>query len=452
MNFRVDEIISILDGEVIVKGENINITGVSIDNRKIKKNDLFFAIRGERFNPNEVVLDVFDKGASACIVDELLIDINEIPKGKTLIKVKNTKQSLGKLGKYHKEQLNTKIVAITGSVGKTSTRDMISAVLSSKYNVFKTKGNFNSDIGLPLMLLELNDSYDIAILEMGMDHAGDIKYLVDLVNPDIAVITNIGVSHIQNFDNQEGIFNAKMEITSNFSKNNTLIVNGDDKFLKTIDTTEYNVIKIGESNYNDIVCKEISTNGLSSSCKININGEEELLSINQPGKHNILNAMLSIAVGKIFDISVKEVESAFENIEKTSMRLDFIKKDNFTIINDCYNASPDSMKAAVEVLSNFKSNRRICVLGSMFELGDESLSEHKGVAEYIKEKNVDLVLVTGKYTQEFKKVLGSKCLLFKDKNSLTLHLKDIIKNEDAILIKASRGMKFETITEELNKI
>lgn len=452
MNFKVEEISSVLNGEIIVKGENIDITGVSIDNRKIKKDDLFFAIKGERFNPNEIVLDIFEKGASVCIIDELLVDINDIPEGKTLIKVDNVKKSLGKLGKYHKEKLNVKIVAITGSVGKTSTRDMISSVLSSKYSVFKTKGNFNSEIGLPLMLLELNDSHDIAVLEMGMDHKGDIEYLVSLANPDIAVITNIGLSHIQNFENQEGIFKAKMEITSNFSKDNTLIVNGDDKFLKTISNTEYNVIKIGESNYNDIICKEISMNGLSSSCKININGKEELISINQPGKHNILNAMLSIAVGNIFNINIKEVESALENIEKTSMRLDFIERDGFTIINDCYNASPDSMKAAVEVLSNFKSNRRICVLGSMFELGDESLSEHKGVAEYIKERNIDLVFVTGEYTHEFKKVLGSKCLMFKDKNSLTLYLKDIIKNGDTILIKASRGMKFETITEQLNNI
>lgn len=450
MNLRTYDIFSNIDCEIIRKGENIQINNVCIDNRDVSENDIFFAIKGEKFNANKVALDVLKSGAAMVVIDEIHFDIEDVPEGKTVIKVKNVVKSLGEIARNYKNTLDIKIVAVTGSVGKTSTRDMITSVLSSKYNVFKTKRNFNSDIGLPIMLLSLDDSYDVAVLEMGMDHAGDIEYLVNIVNPDIAVITNIGLSHIQNLGSQEAIFNAKMEIASKFNKNNTLIINGDDEFLSKVSSDVFSVIKVGASFKNNIMYRDVILGEFESECILKIDDFGYKCSLKQPGKHNIINASLAIAVANELGVDILEAIKSLTNIDKTSMRLDIINADNFVLINDCYNASPDSMRAAIDVLSNIEGKRKICVIGSMNELGDESENSHRDIGKYIKgKKNIDLILATGNYTEFYKDELGDMCTTYEDKESLSLDLKSLIKDGDIILVKASRGLKFETISEYL---
>lgn len=441
MNLYIDDFLKYIDGEIIHKGKNIKLNNCATDTREVGENDVFFAIKGKRFNANEAVLEVFKSGAAICIVDEIKVDIDKIPSDKTLVLVDNVTLALGKIAKKYRETLNLKIVGVTGSVGKTSSRDMITAVLSNKYKVFKTKGNYNSEIGLPLMILSIDDSYDVAVLEMGMDKKGDIEYLVDIANPDIAVITNIGVSHIESLGSRDNIYEAKMEITSKFNDNNILIVNGEDDYLGKISEKSFKVVKTGK----DIKYSNVVLDSNSSQFDVTYNNTLTKVNLNIPGKHNIINSLLAITVGIELDVDMKNVSNILNKTDKTSMRLDFMKLDDITIINDCYNASPDSMKAAIDVLSNINRGRRLAVLGTMKELGPNSKSYHREVAEHIAKNNIDKVYVYGEYMNEFKDVLNDYCEYFEDKNELISALKKEIKSEDTVLVKASRSMHFEDI-------
>ena len=441
MNLYIDDFLKYIDGEIIHKGKNIKLNNCATDTREVGENDVFFAIKGKRFNTNEAVLEVFKSGAAICIVDEIKVDIDKIPSDKTLVLVDNVTLALGKIAKKYRETLNLKIVGVTGSVGKTSSRDMITAVLSNKYKVFKTKGNYNSEIGLPLMILSIDDSYDVAVLEMGMDKKGDIEYLVDIANPDIAVITNIGVSHIESLGSRDNIYEAKMEITSKFNDNNILIVNGEDDYLGKISEKSFKVVKTGK----DIKYSNVVLDSNSSQFDVAYNNTLTKVNLNIPGKHNIINSLLAITVGIELDVDMKNVSNILNKTDKTSMRLDFMKLDDITIINDCYNASPDSMKAAIDVLSNINRGRRLAVLGTMKELGPNSKSYHREVAEHIAKNNIDKVYVYGEYMNEFKDALNDYCEYFEDKNELISALKKEIKSEDTVLVKASRSMHFEDI-------
>lgn len=441
MNLYIDDFLKYIDGEIIHKGKNIKLNNCATDTREVGENDVFFAIKGKRFNANEAVLEVFKSGAAICIVDEIKVDIDKIPSDKTLVLVDNVTLALGKIAKKYRETLNLKIVGVTGSVGKTSSRDMITAVLSNKYKVFKTKGNYNSEIGLPLMILSIDDSYDVAVLEMGMDKKGDIEYLVDIANPDIAVITNIGVSHIESLGSRDNIYEAKMEITSKFNDNNILIVNGEDDYLGKISEKSFKVVKTGK----DIKYSNVVLDSNSSQFDVTYNNTLTKVNLNIPGKHNIINSLLAITVGIELDVDMKNVSNILNKTDKTSMRLDFMKLDDITIINDCYNASPDSMKAAIDVLSNINRGRRLAVLGTMKELGPNSKSYHREVAEHIAKNNIDKVYVYGEYMNEFKDALNDYCEYFEDKNELISALKKEIKGEDTVLVKASRSMHFEDI-------
>lgn len=445
LELNLNELVDITQGYLYGGNSNNHYTGVSTDTRTILKDNVFIAFKGERFNGNKCVEDAFKNGAAVCIVDELLFDISSLPQDKAVVLVKDTNAAIGKLAKYYLKKVNVKTIGVTGSCGKTSTKDMIAAALSPKYKVLKTLGNFNNHLGLPLTILRLDSSYDIAILEMGMSHAKEIEYLAEISRPDIAVITNIGLSHIENFDTQEGILKAKLEITSYFEKNNLLVINGDDLMLNKITSSTYPVIKVGTSSDLNAYASEISLNPLSSTFNY-FDGKEILpCELYLPGKHNIINCMLSLVVADYLGLSVYDALNGIKSLEKTSMRLDMIDVNGYTIINDCYNASPDSMKSAIEVQQNLNSKRNIAVLGSMFELGDMSRECHYEVGKYILDKKIDLVLATGKYTDEYKNALKDKCICFDTKSDLICFLKNYIQSGDSILIKASRGAKFEEI-------
>ena len=232
MEMTFDELLNAIDGEVIVKGNNSNFNKLCIDTRKIEKDNVYLAIKGANFNGNDFAIKALEAGASIVIVDELNFNLNDIKENGNVIKVKNTRKALLNLAKFYREKLGLKVIGVTGSTGKTSTKDLIAALLSAKYRVFKTKGNFNNDIGLPLMILELTSDIDVAVLEMGMSSLGEIELLAKVAKPDIGVITNMGLSHIENLKTQENILKAKMEIITFFGKDNVLIVNGEDESIK----------------------------------------------------------------------------------------------------------------------------------------------------------------------------------------------------------------------------
>lgn len=452
MEMTFDELLNAIDGEVIVKGNNINFNKLCIDTRKIEKDNVYLAIKGANFNGNDFAIKALEAGASIVIVDELNFNLNDIKENGNVIKVKNTREALLNLAKFYREKLGLKVIGVTGSTGKTSTKDLIAALLSAKYRVFKTKGNFNNDIGLPLMILELTSDIDVAVLEMGMSSLGEIELLAKVAKPDIGVITNVGLSHIENLKTQENILKAKMEITTFFGKDNVLIVNAEDELLRNISSDVFKVKKIGYNHEYDVYASNIILREEETEFLAHAFGEEAVFNLPMAGKHNVLNTMLAIEVSKSLNVSFEDMVRGVENLEATSMRLQVIKKQGLTIINDCYNASPDSMRSSLDVLSAYKNNRKIAILGDMYELGDESEKSHFEVGRYAKDK-VDTLIVIGKYIKNFKDGFNNdNIIMYNTKEECIKELENIIKLDDVVLVKASRGVKLENVVKKLEEM
>ena len=449
MEITFKEMLEAIDGEVIIQKEEINFNKICIDTRKIEKDNVYLAIKGANFNGNDFVLKAFECGASIAIIDEVKFDLKEASNKGTVIKVKNTREALLNLAKFYREKLGLKVIGITGSTGKTSTKDLVAAVLSKKYNVFKTKGNFNNDIGLPLMILELNSAYDVAVLEMGMSSLGEIELLASVARPNIGVITNIGLSHIENLRTQENILKAKMEICTFFDENSILIVNAEDKLLQNVSDNGYKVKKIGYNHEYDVYASNIILREEETEFLAHAFGEEAVFTLPMAGKHNVLNAMLAIEVAECLNVSFGEMVKGIDNLEATSMRLQVIKKQGLTIINDCYNASPDSMKSSLDVLSAYKSGRRVAILGDMYELGDESEKAHFEVGKYANDK-VDILIVIGEYIKNFKDGFNNdSIIMYNTKEECIKELENIVEKDDVVLVKASRGVKLEDVVKSL---
>ncbi|HFE9681888.1 TPA: UDP-N-acetylmuramoyl-tripeptide--D-alanyl-D-alanine ligase [Clostridium perfringens] len=449
LELNLQEIVKATKGALLKEADVKEIKAVSTDTRKIEEGTMFIALKGENFNGNNYVLDAFNKGAKIAIVDEVKCDLNELKEDVALIKVQNTGRALMDLAKFYREKLGLKVVGITGSAGKTSTKDLVAAVLSDKYKVFKTKGNFNNEIGLPLMILELDSTYDVAILEMGMRGLGQIKELAEIASPDLGIITNIGISHIEILKTRENILKAKMEIATFFDKNNTLVVCGNDDFLVALPEAQYKIVKTGVGENFKIGAKNIALEELSSKFTVYDGEKEEEFSLDMPGEHNISNLMLGIAIAKELGVSFEEMKRGLKNIEATSMRLELIKKDGFSILNDCYNSSPVAVKSAIDVMKNIEGKRRIAVLGTMRELGHKSEEAHMEIGKYAKENGIEKVLCFGDFSENIKEGYGEGCTVYENKEELIKDLLNIICEGDIILIKASRSLKFEEITKAL---
>ncbi|HAT4262934.1 UDP-N-acetylmuramoyl-tripeptide--D-alanyl-D-alanine ligase [Clostridium perfringens] len=449
LELNLQEIVKATKGALLKEAYVKEIKDVSTDTRKIEEGTMFIALKGENFNGNNYVLEAFNKGAKIAIVDEVKCDLNELKEDVALIKVQNTRRALMDLAKFYREKLGLKVVGITGSAGKTSTKDLVAAVLSDKYKVFKTKGNFNNEIGLPLMILELDSTYDVAILEMGMRGLGQIKELAEIASPDLGIITNIGISHIEILKTRENILKAKMEIATFFDKNNTLVVCGNDDFLGALPNAEYKIVKTGVGENFKIGAKNIALEELSSKFTVYDGEKEEEFSLDMPGEHNISNLMLGIAIAKELGVSFEEMKRGLKNIEATSMRLELIKKDGFSILNDCYNSSPVAVKSAIDVMKNIEGKRRIAVLGTMRELGHKSEEAHEEIGKYSKENGIEKVLCFGDFSKNIKEGYGEGCTVYENKEELIKDLLNIICDGDIILVKASRSLKFEEITKAL---
>ncbi|MFR7934238.1 UDP-N-acetylmuramoyl-tripeptide--D-alanyl-D-alanine ligase [Clostridium perfringens] len=449
LELNLQEIVKATNGALLKEADVKEIKAVSTDTRKIEEGTMFIALKGENFNGNNYVLDAFNKGAKIAIVDEVKCDLNELKEDVALIKVQNTGRALMDLAKFYREKLGLKVVGITGSAGKTSTKDLVAAVLSDKYKVFKTKGNFNNEIGLPLMILELDSTYDVAILEMGMRGLGQIRELAEIASPDLGIITNIGISHIEILKTRENILKAKMEIATFFDKNNTLVVCGNDDFLGALPSAEYKIVKTGVGENFEIGAKNIALEELSSKFTVYDGEKEEEFSLDMPGEHNISNLMLGIAIAKELGVSFEEMKRGLKNIEATSMRLELIKKDGFSILNDCYNSSPVAVKSAIDVMKNIEGKRRIAVLGTMRELGHKSEEAHEEIGKYAKENGIEKVLCFGDFSENIKEGYGEGCTVYENKEELIKDLLNIICEGDIILVKASRSLKFEEITKAL---
>lgn len=454
-----DEIVNAVGGKIILNGKYSGYKNVCTDTRKLERGDIFIALRGEKFNGNDYVGEASKRGASICMVDEIKFNKNEISECTAIIWVKNGNKALLDLAELYRSKLHVKIIGVTGSAGKTTTKNMIADVLNAKFKVFKTEGNFNNQIGLPHMLFKLDNSYEVAVLEMGMNSRGEIHNMAKAARPDIAVITNVLRAHIGILGSRENILKAKLEITDFFAKNNILVINSDNDLLGKLKEEKFVIKRVGVEKPADISAYDTMINEDSIEFKVCENKIKtgETFKINLPGKYNILNSMLAVACGRLLNMTYDEIRSGFENVETASLRMEIFRGKKFNVIDDSYNANPESMEAALDVLKNFKSNRKIVVFGTMGEMGEESRRVHEEVGRYAAKSGVDLFIALGEHGEDFKRGFDAvnrdgKFMIFdRGEEVLNFLLNKYIKIGDTVLVKASRLMKFEVIAEALKK-
>lgn len=458
----VIDVIEKCGGRLVSGDNNATCDNFKIDTREIKENDTFVGIKGENFDGNAMYEKAFENGASTCILQGIEIDDNCIEKykNKNIIIVKDTIKALGLLAKYKREMFNIPVVGVTGSVGKTSTKDIIASVISKKYNTLKTEGNFNSDIGLPLTILRLKEEHEAAVIEMGMNHKGEIDYLSNIAEPTVSVITNVGTSHIGNLGSRENILKAKLEILNGMKENGVLVYNNDNDMLNNNKDLfkKYKSIGFGIDNHSDVMALNINIGTNSSSFDVSFNNNKYNINVPVSGKHFVYNALCAICVGREVGIDINDIITGINEFSLTKNRMEVDNfKDNITIINDAYNASYDSMKAALEFLGSFKDKYKIAVLGDMLELGEFSNELHLKVGKSVYENNIDLLVTVGDYSKkiaEGARILGmpEENVKSVDNNSDAIKfLEKVIIGNSAILLKASNSMKFSEIYNEISK-
>ncbi len=448
MNLKANEIAKALG--TVVDSQNI-INRVSIDSRDVDENTLFFAIKGERFDGHDFVKDVSEKGVGAIVCHK------PVECDAPVIYVKDTKDALLDLASYYKSTFSDLLlIALTGSVGKTTTKEMVACVMAQKGETLKTEGNFNNEIGMPRTLFRLKESTKNAVIEMGMDGFGQISVLTNCAKPDCAIITNIGVSHIEILGSRDGILQAKLEILNGLKKGSPVFLNGDDDKLSSVTLQDYKVVFFGIENKNcDVLATDVKEIGLSTEF-VAIKGDiKQKITIPTVGIHNVYDALAAFSVGCEYGVSPENIAKGLANYTPSGMRQRIKEVNGVTFIEDCYNASPDSQKAGLNSLCKIAKGRKIAVLGDMLELGTFSEEAHRMVGEYAANCGVDILYTVGeasKYMADSAKKTGLlNVQSFIDKEELTKTLINELREGDTILFKASRGMKLEEIFESIYK-
>lgn len=423
-------------------GIDVTFNGVYTDSRKPVKGGLFVALEGERFDGHDFIQNAVNDGAAAVLVRKN-VDCT-IP----VIHVDDTKQALLDLASYYRGLFDIPVIGLTGSVGKTTTKEMTALVTQCKYTTVKTQGNLNNDIGMPMTLFNIDETTQAAVIEMGMNHEGEISRLTAVSRPDAGIITNVGVSHIENLGSRENILKAKLEILDGMKKGSPLIINGDNDLLSQVKNDDYNIIFFGIENERcHIRAVDIHGGANGTKCNVLYNGEKYPMYIPVSGLHNVYNALAAFAAGVSTGIDPVKAADAIKNYIPAGMRQKTVVKNGITFIEDCYNASPDSVKAGINTLVGIGAKRTVAVLGDMLELGDYSQTAHSQCGAYADEKNVDILFAYGnesEYTAKAAKNI-SEVYHFTDEKQLADKLCDVIESGDAVLFKASRGMKLENV-------
>lgn len=453
----VKDILNICNGKLIIGNENEICENFSKDTRTINSGDVYIGIKGENFNGNLFYLDAISKGAKVCIIQDGDVDLEKVKKYNdiTIIKVDDTIKALQEIAKYKRSLYDIPVVAITGSVGKTSTKDIVARVLEEKFHVLKTEGNLNNHIGLPLTILKLKN-HEALVVEMGMNNLGEISVLTNIAKPNVAVITNVGTSHIGNLGSRENILKAKLEILEGLAKDGVLVINKDNDLLKkwyeeNIENIGYKIRTYGIKEKSDFMAYNIIGTENGSTYKIDNNNNTYDVEIKIGGEHFVLNSLCAISVASIFQISMNKIINGILNFELTKNRMEIKKKNNITIINDCYNANYDSMKAALDFLGTNKNNRKIAILGDMLELGEFSEELHKKVGMEVSKNKIDILITVGNNSRNISSsaknsgMNESNIFNFSNNKEAISKIKSIMKVNDIILIKASNGMKFKEI-------
>lgn len=441
----IDEIVCAVGGKIITGNASCKICGISTDSRTVDKTSLFVPLKGEKFDAHSFLEDVCQKGVAAYLCEKECIFSSDA----VGILVEDTAKALLDLAGFYRKKFDIKVVALTGSVGKTTTKEFLASVISQKYKVLATQGNFNNNIGVPLTLFGLRSEHEVAVVEMGMSNFGEIEVLTKCACPDIALITNIGTSHIEFLGSREGILKAKSEIFEGMTGDGIAILNGDDDYLPRLKNS-VNLSKIDFVGINNKDCEYIAYDTVSTEDGCDFWCDGKKYHINLPGVHNIYNALCAIAVGENLGMSYDEIYEGLLSYVSTGIRQNIVSVNGYKVINDCYNASPQSDIASIGVLMTVSAKRRIAVLGDIGELGEMGEELHKSVGTFFETSTCDVLITVGKLSKYMADEVKSKPVYsFESVEQCIEFLKTFVKDGDAVLVKASRFMKFERISEAL---
>ena len=441
-------------GGTMVNCENIlgrELTAVTTDSRKITEGCLYIPMKGAKFNGHDFIPQVMESGALLSLTEK-----DEAAEGFPYIKVKRTDIAIQRIAEFYRVELGIPVVGITGSVGKTSTKEMIAAVLSQKYNVLKTAGNFNNNLGLPLTIFRITEEHEIAVLEMGISHFGEMTDLARTARPNTMVITNIGTCHLEFLKDRDGVFEAKTECFEYVDfENGTVVLNGDDDKLCRVDQVHGRApIFYGMDPGMRVYAENIQPLGLKgTACTINIDDRYFDVTVPIPGRHMVMNALAGAAVGSLYGLTDEEIKAGIESLETLGGRFNIVETGKYTIIDDCYNANPMSMKASLGVLNDVEE-RCVAILGDMGELGENEAALHREVGEYAGEQNIDEYIVVGELSKNIAEAIRevkpeADLHTFETVEELIPALDSLLKEGDIVLVKASHFMGFDRIVEAL---
>lgn len=429
------------------------VMSITTDSRKAEEGCLFVPIKGARVDGHDFIPGVMEKGALATLSEK---DMGEQPF--PYIIVESSLQAVKDIAEYYLQQLAIPVVGITGSVGKTSTKEMIAAVLSQKYQVLKTQGNFNNELGLPLTVFGLRPEHEIAVLEMGISDFGEMHRLAKIARPDTCVITNIGLCHLEFLKSRDGILKAKTEIFDFLKEDGHIILNGDDDKLITVEEVQgIRPVFFGIDNHQGIWADEIESCGLKGiSCRIHVGEESFFVLVPIPGRHMVYNALAGTAVGLTYGLTLQEIKKGIESLQSLGGRFHIIEAGGKTIIDDCYNANPVSMKASLDVLQD-ALGRKVAILGDMGELGKDEVNMHHEVGVYAAARDIDMIVCVGELAKEMAQAArlaapAKEIHYLESREKLSEALPGLIQKGDTVLVKASHFMGFEKVVEELKEM
>ena len=445
--FTLDEIAESCGGKFVGNDsdKNIEITSVERDSRQVKDGSLFLAIRGERVDGHDYIEKCFASGAVCAVCEKPLVNAT-----KPYILVDSTLEAVKKIAKAYRQKFDIPVVGVSGSVGKTSTKEMLYAVLSQKYKTHKTQGNLNNELGVPLTLLSMPEDTQAAVIEMGISDFGEMTRLSEMVQPTICVLTIIGCCHLENLGDRDGVLKAKTEMFKNAAENAEYILNGDDDKLYSV--TEVNgktPIYFGFASDNDYYAEDIENNGEGGiSCTLCFDDTRLNVTIPAIGSYMVSNALAAVAAGRLLGLSEEQLINGVQSYKTVGSRANVINTGKIRIIDDCYNANPTSVKASLDTLVNF-SGRKVAILGDMKELGADELKLHLETGKYAKDKGVDLVIAAGPLAKELAK--GADGEWFESVEQVKSAIPALINEGDTVLVKASHSMHFEEIVDFLKE-
>ena len=441
-------------GGTMVNCESIlgrEVTAVTTDSRKVTAGCLYIPMKGAKFNGHDFIPQVMESGALLSLTEK-----DEAADGFPYIKVKRTDIAIQRIAEFYRVELGIPVVGITGSVGKTSTKEMIAAVLSQKYNVLKTAGNFNNNLGLPLTIFRITEEHEIAVLEMGISHFGEMTDLARTARPNTMVITNIGTCHLEFLKDRDGVFEARTECFEYVDfENGTVVLNGEDDKLCRVDQVHGRApIFYGMDPGMRVYAENIQPLGLKgTACTINIDDRYFDVTVPIPGRHMVMNALAGAAVGSLYGLTDEEIKAGIESLETLGGRFNIVETGKYTVIDDCYNANPMSMKASLGVLNDVEE-RCVAILGDMGELGENEAALHREVGEYAGEQNIDEYIVVGELSENISEAIRevkpeADLHTFETVEELIPALETLLKEGDIVLVKASHFMGFDRIVEAL---